>query len=165
MTCLGFCCELEVIFSPRLKVKAASHIAPRGFNDTDEAGILVDMGRLKEITWHPEANTIDVGPGLIWTDIYSYFEENNIPYNVTGATSCQGIGVAGFLLGGGYGNKANQYGLAMDCIKSIEVVLPTGQVVVARHDGDKLEQLLFWALRVCFHLLRRHNTLLTICHG
>lgn len=133
-----------------MKVKAASHIAPRGFNDTNEAGILVDMGCLKEITWNADSNTIDVGPGLIWEDIYSHFKENNIPYNVTGATSCGGIGVAGFLLGGGYGNKANQYGLAMDCIKSIEVVLPTRQVVIARHDGNELEKRLFWALRVCF---------------
>ena len=106
------------------------------------------MGLLKDIEWHPQSATIDVGPGLVWDDIYTWLDDRHISYNVTGATSCQGVGVAGFLLGGGYGNKSNQFGLAMDCIKAIEVVVPTGQVVIAREDGSELEKVLFWALRV-----------------
>ena len=52
------------------------------------------MGLFKEITWHPESATIDVGPGLLWSDIYKFFDDHKIDYNVNGATSCQGVGVA-----------------------------------------------------------------------
>jgi len=40
-----------------------------------------------------------------------------------------GIGVAGFLLGGGYSYLTSQYGLAIDNIVAYELVLPSGAIV------------------------------------
>jgi hypothetical protein len=54
------------------------------------------------------------------------------------------VGMAGLLLGGGYGPLMTRYGLACDNLLSAEVVLPDGTVVScdAQHEAD-----LFWALR------------------
>ena len=134
-----------------MQVKGASHIAPPGFNSTSKLGVLVDMSLFKDVAYHdavaPATPTVSVGAGLIWTELYDWFKVNKKPVNVNGATSCQGVGVAGFVLGGGYGNKCNQYGLAMDCVEAIEVVTPTGKKVTTAKEEAKPGSL-FWALRV-----------------
>jgi len=104
------------------------------------------MALFKDINYNDETKTVDVGPGLQWPDIYDYFKTHKILRNVVGATSCPGVGVAGFLLGGGYGNKANQYGLAMDNIRAMELVTPTGEVKQIKEDPKPGN--LSWALRV-----------------
>ncbi|KAL5594734.1 hypothetical protein BROUX41_001648 [Berkeleyomyces rouxiae] len=54
------------------------------------------------------------------------------------------VGVPGLLLGGGISYFSSKYGFACDNVKEFEVVLPSGQVVVASADSY---QDLFWALR------------------
>ena len=105
------------------------------------------MGLMKNIEYDAVSKTVSVGAGLTWKELYKWFSDHQLAINVNGATSCDGVGVAGFLLGGGYGNKCNQFGLAMDCIEKIEVVLPTGEVVVTTVEEAKPGSL-FWALRV-----------------
>lgn len=127
-----------------LKIKAGSHISPSGFNST--SGILCDMILLNDIKYSDTANTLELGPGCRWNDIPIYFKKNGISnVNVVGATSCEGVGVAGFLLCGGYGNKANQYGLAMDNITSIDVVTLKGEMLTANASQNSD---LFRALKV-----------------
>jgi len=119
--------------------------------------MLIDLALFRDIEFHDDhEKTVDVGPGLQWTDVYKYFIDNKIPRNVVGATSCQGVGVAGFLLGGGYGNKANQYGLAMDNICAMELVTPNGEIKQITEDPRPGN--LSWALRVRFD----HSTSLCV---
>lgn len=58
--------------------------------------------------------------------------------------SCPSVGVAGLTLGGGLGSEARRHGLTCDALKSVSVVLPSGEVVTASADT---EADLFWALR------------------
>lgn len=54
-----------------------------------------------------------------------------------------GVGIGGFIVGGGYSWKTNQYGLTIDTVTAFEVVLPNGSVrVVTEKDED-----LWFALR------------------
>lgn len=56
------------------------------------------MSSISDVVYHPSNSTVDVGPGLIWDDVFSALE----PYNVTVLGARQtGVGVAGFTLGGG----------------------------------------------------------------
>jgi FAD/FMN-containing dehydrogenase len=73
---------------------------------------------------------VDVGPGQIWDNVSTTLV-NYHNVNVNGATTCKNVGVAGFNLGGGYGNKSNQFGLAIDNIQAMDVVLPSGDIVTA----------------------------------
>ena len=76
------------------------------------------MRRFRNIVYHPNEQTVDVGSGLIWDDVYQALE----PYNVTVVGGrISGVGVAGLTLGGGYSWKTNQYGLSSDNIVEYEV--------------------------------------------
>ena len=57
------------------------------------------MARFNSIVYHSEFQTVDVGAGLLWDDVYAALE----PFNVTvigGRVS--GLGVSGVALGGGW---------------------------------------------------------------
>jgi FAD/FMN-containing dehydrogenase len=112
------------------------------------------MALFTQVIYDPKTTLVDVGPGLIWEDVYKVLT----PFgrNVPGATTCKNVGVAGFNLGGGYSNKTNQFGLAIDVIKAIDVVLPTGDILTADADNNKE---IFWSLKVCFSLSE-----ISLCH-
>ncbi len=97
-------------------IKGGGHSLNPGFSST--TGILIAMSRFRQVTYHANNQTVDVGPGLIWDDVYQALD----PFNVTiigGRVS--GVGVAGLMLGGGYSWKSNQYGLSIDNVLEYEV--------------------------------------------
>ncbi|KAJ7785052.1 hypothetical protein DFH07DRAFT_1054503 [Mycena maculata] len=120
-------------------IKGGGHIAPPGFSST--TGLLVDMTLFQQVNYNAETQTVDIGPGRLWQDVYKILP---LDRTVAGASSCPGVGVAGFNLGGGYSNKTNQFGLAIDNIQSIDVVVPSGEVLTV---SDTSNEDLFWALK------------------
>lgn len=56
------------------------------------------MYRFSEIDYDATSQTVEVGAGLIWDDVYTALEPFNV--NVVGGR-VTGVGVAGFTLGGG----------------------------------------------------------------
>jgi FAD/FMN-containing dehydrogenase len=58
--------------------------------------------------------------------------------------SCLLIGVGGLTLGGGYGWLTAKYGLTIDVLEEVEIVLANGSILMAneRENAD-----LFWAVR------------------
>jgi FAD/FMN-containing dehydrogenase len=107
------------------------------------------MTLFQQVNYNPETQTADIGAGRLWQDVYKILPHDR---TVAGASSCPGVGVAGFNLGGGYSNKTNQFGLAIDNIQSIDVVVPSGEVLTV---CDTSNEDLFWALKVC--ILNRYN--------
>ncbi|KJA17160.1 hypothetical protein HYPSUDRAFT_46688 [Hypholoma sublateritium FD-334 SS-4] len=105
-------------------VKGGGHATNVHFSST--LGIHISMYRFSEITYNSSSQTVDVGAGLIWDDVYAALEPLGV--NVVGGR-VTGIGVAGFTLGGGYSWKTNQYGLAVDNVVAFQLVKPNGQVV------------------------------------
>ncbi|KAF8161975.1 hypothetical protein K438DRAFT_1909861 [Mycena galopus ATCC 62051] len=130
-----------------MSIKGGGHIAPPGFSST--TGLLVDMKLFQQVNYNAETQTVDIGPGRLWQDVYKILP---LDRTVAGASSCPGVGVAGFNLGGGYSNKTNQFGLAIDNIQSIDVVVPSGEVLTVSNNSNED---LFWALKVC--TLKRGN--------
>lgn len=88
------------------------------------------MALFNQINYNEATGFVDVGPGQIWDNVSTTLV-NKYKVNVNGATTCKNVGVAGFNLGGGYGNKSNQFGLAIDNIQAMDVVLPAGDIVTA----------------------------------
>lgn len=78
------------------KVKGGGHIINLGFSST--TGVQISMYRFSEINYKPSTQTVDIGPGLIWDDVYAALAPLNV--NVVGGRTT-GVGVAGFTLGGG----------------------------------------------------------------
>jgi FAD/FMN-containing dehydrogenase len=97
-------------------VKGGGHAANPGFSST--IGVHISMNRFEKVIYHSDNQTVDVGSGLIWDDVYEALE----PYNVSVVGGrISGVGVAGLALGGGYSWKSNQYGLCIDNIFEYEV--------------------------------------------
>ena len=56
------------------------------------------MTRFNDIAIHKDSQTVEIGAGLTWTDVYAYLIPKGL--SVAGARM-NGVGVAGFILGGG----------------------------------------------------------------
>ncbi|KIL58355.1 hypothetical protein M378DRAFT_170711 [Amanita muscaria Koide BX008] len=111
-------------------VKSGGHSTNPNFSSSP--GVLIALYQFNEIKFDPASQTVSFGTGLIWDDVYAALA----PYNVSvlGAR-VTGLGV-GFVLGGGYAWKSNQYGLALDTITAFELVKPDGSVVTVTEESD-----------------------------
>jgi FAD/FMN-containing dehydrogenase len=125
--------------SLELSVRGAGHGAP-GYG-TNDGGLVIDLGRMNEISVDPQGQTARAGGGATWADF------NNATHAFGLATTggiVSSTGVGGLTLGGGIGYLARPYGLSIDNLHSAQVVTADGQVVVANPDENAD---LFWALR------------------
>lgn len=104
------------------------------------------MSRFDSVRYDCHTETLDVGAGCLWDQVY--IVANNLCRNVVGGSAHQGVGVAGYILGGGYSRVTNQFGLAIDNVVAFQVVLPNGDIVNASEDDTDFQDL-FWALKVC----------------
>ncbi|KAK2462598.1 hypothetical protein APHAL10511_005331 [Amanita phalloides] len=112
-------------------VKSGGHIVNPGFSSTP--GVEIALSRLNQIKYDATTRTVEFGSGLVFDDVYTALE----PYNmsVVGAR-VPGIGVGGFLLGGGYSWKTNAYGLGVDNIVAYELAKPDGNIVRVTESSD-----------------------------
>ncbi|KLO08778.1 FAD-binding domain-containing protein [Schizopora paradoxa] len=138
---------LQIIGSSRtpFAVKGGGHASNPGFSST--TGVQISMARFSEVTLSSAQDTVDIGTGLIWDDVYASLEASGCNCNVVGGR-VSGVGVAGFTLGGGYSWKSSQYGLTIDTIQAYELVLPNGTVTTVTESSNSD---LFFGLRVRFN--------------
>ncbi|KAK7446016.1 hypothetical protein VKT23_014639 [Stygiomarasmius scandens] len=107
-----------------LKIRGGGHAMQPGFSSTK--GIHISMACFDKIQYDRKSTIVKVGAGCLWDQVYWKMA----PYkrNIIGGASRDGVGVAGWLLGGGYSLKSNVYGLGIDNIERIEIVTPDGRV-------------------------------------
>jgi FAD/FMN-containing dehydrogenase len=103
--------------------------------------VLIRTTRMNDVTVDPAERTARAGAGARWSDVIAAAA----PHGLTGLHGFSpGVGVAGYVLGGGLGWLARRYGLASDHVRSFEVVTADGE---RRHVDSRREPDLFWALR------------------
>lgn len=103
--------------------------------------ILLRTDRMRELTVDPAARTVRVGAGVLWQEV----TEALAPHGLVGLAGSAGdVGVAGYLLGGGYSWFARKYGLGSSWVNVVELVTGDGQF--HRVDVEN-EPELFWATR------------------
>ncbi|PPQ72040.1 hypothetical protein CVT24_008081 [Panaeolus cyanescens] len=112
-------------------VKGGGHGTNPGWSST--TGVHISMYRFSAVDYDAPSQTVQVGAGLIWDDVYAALEPYNV--NVVGGR-VPGVGVAGFALGGGYSWKTNQYGLTVDTITAFELVTPVGAILTVTEASD-----------------------------
>jgi len=104
-------------------------------------GFVIDLSGMNRVDLYLENCTARIGGGTRANALLDAIE----PFDLAAVTgSCGPVGMAGLILGGGYGPLIGRFGLALDNLRSAEVVLADGRIVTAMHDR---EQELFWALR------------------
>jgi len=93
------------------------------------------MTRFKDIVIHQDAGTVEIGAGLTWIEVYASLVPRGV--NVVGGRSST-VGLSGYMLGGGYSWKTNQFGLGVDTMVEYELVLPNGTVTVVTEKDEDL---------------------------
>ncbi|KAJ0426777.1 hypothetical protein BJY00DRAFT_270980 [Aspergillus carlsbadensis] len=120
-------------------VKAAGHSTSNESATT--GGIVISLGRMRKVLVDPASKTVAVQGGATWEDVNKATAEYGVA--VVGATASQ-TGVAGATLGGGFGWLTGEYGLIVDNLVKVRVVLADGSILDASEESYTD---LFWALR------------------
>ncbi|ORY10626.1 hypothetical protein BCR34DRAFT_485287 [Clohesyomyces aquaticus] len=104
-------------------------------------GLVIDLSKMRKVTVDPEAKTIKAEGGTIWEDVDVEAAKYGLA-TVGGTVNHTGVG--GLTLGGGYGYLTGKYGLTIDNLLSVEIVLASGELVTASSASNPD---LFWAIR------------------
>ena len=104
-------------------------------------GVVLDLSPVKSFAVDTESRIARLGPGLTWGEVAEALHPHGLGLTA-GDTAT--VGVGGLSLGGGIGWFVRKYGMVIDRVRSIEVVLADGQVVTASATEHPN---LFWALR------------------
>lgn len=104
-------------------------------------GLVIDLSGLDYVRVNPQTRTVLVGAGCTWSavDHATHAFGLAVPSGIVSST-----GVAGLTLGGGMGHLSRRYGLTIDNLLSVDVVLADGTFVIANADEHAD---LFWAVR------------------
>jgi FAD/FMN-containing dehydrogenase len=108
---------------------------------TCDDGLVIDLSRMRGIRVDPGARTVRVEAGCTGADLDHATHAFGMA-TPTGTVSS--TGVAGLTLGGGIGHLTRAYGLAIDNLLEVDVVLADGRFVTA---NEKENADLFWAVR------------------
>lgn len=104
-------------------------------------GVVIGLGRMRQISVDPEAGRVHVGGGCLLADMDRATE----PFGLaTPAGVMSQTGIAGLALGGGLGWLSRKHGLTCDHLVSARVVLADGSAVTASA-SEKPD--LYWGLR------------------
>ena len=122
-----------------LAVRGGGHNGP-GLAVCD-GGLVIDLSRRRGIRVNPKDRTVQVESGCTWGDVDHAIHPFGlaVPSGIISTT-----GVAGLTLGGGHGYLTRKYGLTIDNLLEVDVVLADGSLVTAnaRENED-----LFWGVR------------------
>lgn len=122
-----------------ISVRGGGHNAG-GLGICDD-GLVIDLSQIRYTHIDPKTKTIRVGGGCQWGDVdhAGYAFGLSVPAGIISTT-----GVGGLALGGGVGYLTRKYGLTIDNILEVDMVLADGSCVTA---SAKENEDLFWAIR------------------
>jgi FAD/FMN-containing dehydrogenase len=104
-------------------------------------GLVIDLSEMRGVRVDPARSEVRVEGGAVWGDV----DHATHPFGLavpTGFISSTGVG--GLTLGGGVGYLTRKYGLTIDNLLSVDMVLADGSFVTA---NEKENKDLFWAVR------------------
>ena len=123
----------------RVSIRGGGHNAA-GLGVCDD-GMVIDLAPINYVRVDPSSRTVLVGAGCKWSDVdhATHAFGLAVPSGIISST-----GVAGLTLGGGMGHLTRKYGLTIDNLLSVDMVLADGSFVVASAEENTD---LFWAVR------------------
>ncbi len=106
-----------------------------------DGGLMIDLSAMRAVDVDPARREVRVQGGCVWNDV----DKATSPHGLavpTGFISSTGVG--GLTLGGGLGYLTRRYGLTIDNLLAVDIVLADGRFITtsATEHAD-----LFWAVR------------------
>ena len=135
------CLQCSITHSVPCTVKSGGH-SSAGYstiNGSNNNAFVISLAKLNGVVVSGDKAT--VGTGARWADVYAKLSSSQL---VVGGL-CPSVGVAGYVLGGGFGAIHRKYGMAIDNVLSMTMVTANGARVVLA--SDVVNPGLFWALR------------------
>jgi FAD/FMN-containing dehydrogenase len=122
-----------------IAIRGGGHNGP-GLGTCDE-GLVIDLSLMRGVRVDPAAGNVRTGGGCVWGDVdhATHAYGLAVPSGIVSST-----GVGGLTLGGGVGSLSRKYGLTIDNLLSVDMVLADGRVVTASAEENAD---LFWAVR------------------
>ena len=120
-------------------VRGGGHSWP-GKSVADD-GIMIDLSLMNTVTADAGTRLARARGGALLYSLDTVSLEKGL-VTTTGVVSHTGVG--GFTLGAGFGRLNRKYGLAIDNLRSAEIVTADGKI---RRSGESDESDLFWAIR------------------
>jgi FAD/FMN-containing dehydrogenase len=126
-------------YNLEVAIRGGGHNGP-GLGSVDK-GLVIDLSPMHGVRVDPQAGTVRVEGGCTWGEVDHATHAFGMA-TPSGIVSTTGVG--GLTLGGGVGNITRQYGLTIDNLLEVDVVLADGRFLTASaHQNEDL----FWAVR------------------
>ena len=123
-----------------VSVRSGGH-SNAGFS-TNDGGIIIDVSLMNNVeVIDKSTGHVRIGAGAKWGEVARTLDTDGLAISSGDTLS---VGVSGLTLGAGVGWMVRKYGLALDCLKSVELVTAKGEVITA---SETTNPDLFWALR------------------
>jgi FAD/FMN-containing dehydrogenase len=106
-----------------------------------DGAVLIDTRGLRELVVDPAARTARIGAGLRWAEVVEAAAAHGLA-PLCGSSG--GVGVMGYLTGGGLPLLCREYGFAAGHVRSLDIVTADGRLHTV---SDTREPDLFWAAR------------------
>jgi hypothetical protein len=120
-------------------VKCGGH-SPSG-KSTCDGGMVIDLSLMRGVRVDPAARTARVAGGSLLGDM----DNESMAYGlVTTAGTVSHTGVGGLTLGGGFGRVGRRFGLALDNVRSVDIVTAGGEFLRASAEENSE---LYWGVR------------------
>ena len=111
-----------------------------GFSTCDD-GIVIDLSPMKKIEIDKNTGTARAQAGLTWAEFDKATQEEGL---ATTGGLISTTGIAGFTLGGGFGWLVRKYGMTIDNLLSVDMILANGKRISASPSENPD---LFWGVR------------------
>ncbi|KAF1974847.1 FAD-binding domain-containing protein, partial [Bimuria novae-zelandiae CBS 107.79] len=118
--------------STHFAIRGGGHSFNTNFSNT-AGGVTIDMRGINTVTINEGRDTVSVGAGALWRDVYAKTDPRNI--SVLGGRIAT-VGVAGLISGGGISFFSPARGWVCDGVANFEIALSSGKLVNANTNSN-----------------------------
>lgn len=122
-----------------IRIRSGSHNY-EGFSTGNDV-VVIDTSRMNKIEINEEKNIVKIQGGVRNRELYEFLGSRLFPFPGGG---CPTVGIAGLVLGGGWGYSSRYLGLACDSLIELEIINYRGKVLRASNNENEM---LFWACK------------------
>jgi hypothetical protein len=138
--------DAAIASGKKLAVRSGGHCM-EGFVDDPAVQCVIDLGQMDSVSYDRQRRAFAVEAGATLGRVYQALD---MRWGVTlPGGSCTGVGMGGFVTGGGFGPLSRLYGLHSDHLYAVETVVVDengkAQAVTATREEDDPHRDLWWA--------------------